>query len=82
MTKLDLQHRMLELKHQWKLLRADDDSNSDDSNSTEVAGERRKKTRQYIRNHPSNLKDSLAKFHSLGVVGEALQVSGQSQWVE
>ena len=43
--KLDLQHRMLELKHQWKLLRAEDDSNSDDSTLTEVAGERRKKSK-------------------------------------
>ena len=39
MRKLDLQHRMLELKHQCKLLRADDDSNSDDSTLTEVAGD-------------------------------------------
>ena len=35
---------MLELKHQWKLLRADDDSNSDDSTLTEVAGGRHKKS--------------------------------------
>ena len=45
MRKLDLQHRTLELKHQWKLLKADDDSNSDDSTLTEVAGERRKKSK-------------------------------------
>ena len=45
MRKLDLQHRMLELKHQWKLLRADDDSNSDDSTLTEVAGERSEKSK-------------------------------------
>ena len=45
MRKLDLQHRMLELKHQWKLLRADDDSNSDDSTLREVAGERRQKSK-------------------------------------
>ena len=43
--KLDLQHRMLELKHQWKILRADEDSNSDDSTLTEVAGQRRKKSK-------------------------------------
>ena len=82
MRKLDLQHRMLELKHQWKLLRAEDDSNSDDSTLTEVAGDRRRKARQYMRNHPSNLKDSRAKISPLGVVAETLQVSGQSQWVE
>ena len=45
MRNLDLQHRMLEVKHQWKLLRADDNSNSDDSKLTEVAGERRKKSK-------------------------------------
>ena len=44
MRKLDFQHRMLERKHQWKLLRADDESNSDDSTLTDVAGERRKKS--------------------------------------
>ena len=42
---MDLQHRMLELKHQGKLLRADDDSNSDYSTLTEVAGEGRKKSK-------------------------------------
>ena len=45
MGKLDLQHRMLELKHQWKLLRADDNSNNDDSTLTEAAGERSKKSK-------------------------------------
>ena len=52
MRKLDLQHRMLELKHQWKLLRADDDSNSDDSTLTEVAGERRKKSKAVYEKSP------------------------------
>ena len=45
MRELDLQHRMLELKHQWKLLRAEEDSNSDNSTLAEVAGERRKKSK-------------------------------------
>ena len=44
MRKLDFQPRMLELKHQWELLRAEDNSNSDDSMLTEVAGERREKS--------------------------------------
>ena len=52
MRKLDLQHRMLELKHQWKLLRADDDSNSDDSTLTEFAGERRKKSNAVFEKSP------------------------------
>ena len=52
MRKLDLQHRMLELKHQWKLLRADDDSNSDDSTLTEVAGERRRKSKAVYEKSP------------------------------
>ena len=52
MRKLDLQHRMLELKHQWKLLRADDDSNSDDTTLTEVAGERRKKSKAVYQKSP------------------------------
>ena len=52
MRKLDLQHRMLELKHQWNLLRADDDSNSDDSTLTEVAGERRKKSKAVYEKSP------------------------------
>ena len=52
MRKLDLQHRMLELKHQWKLLRADDDSNSNDSTLTEVAGERRKKSKAVYEKSP------------------------------
>ena len=45
MRKLDLEHRILELKHQWKLLRADDYSNNGDSTLTEVPGERRKKSK-------------------------------------
>ena len=52
MRKLDSQHRMLELKHQWKLLRADDDSNSDDSTLTEVAGDRRKKSKAVYEKPP------------------------------
>ena len=52
MRKLDLQHRMLELKRQWKLLRADDDSNSDDSTLTEVTGERRRKSKAVYENSP------------------------------
>ena len=52
MRKLDLHHRMLELKHQWKLLRADDDSNSDDSTLTEVAGERCKKSKAVYEKSP------------------------------
>ena len=52
MRKLDLQHRMLDLKHQWKLLRADYDSNSDDSTLTEVAGERRKKSKAVYEKSP------------------------------
>ena len=52
MRNLDLQHRMLELKHQWKLLRADDDSNSDDSTLTEVAGERSKKSKAVCEKSP------------------------------
>ena len=52
MRKLDLQHRMLELKHQWKLLRADNDSNSDDFALTEVAGERRKKSKAVYEKSP------------------------------
>ena len=43
---------MLELKHQWKLLRAEDDSNSDDSTLTEVAGERRKKSKAVYEKSP------------------------------
>ena len=50
--KLDLQHRILELKHQWKLFRADDDSNSDDSTLMEVAGERRKKSKAVYEKSP------------------------------
>ena len=52
MRKLDLQHRMLKLKRQWKLLRADDDSNSNDSTLTEVAGERRKKSKAVYEKSP------------------------------
>ena len=52
MRKLDLQHRMLELKHQWKLLKAVDDSNSDDSTLTEVAGERRMRSKAVYEKSP------------------------------
>ena len=52
MRKLDLQHRMLELKHQWKLLRADDDSNSNDSTLTEFAGEGRNKSKAVYEKSP------------------------------
>ena len=52
MRKLDFQRRMLELKNQWKLLRAEDDSNSDDSTLTEVAGERRKKSKAVYEKTP------------------------------
>ena len=52
MRKLDLPHRMLELKQQWKLLRADDDSNSDDSTLREVAGDRRKKSKAVYEKSP------------------------------
>ena len=45
LRKMDLQDRMLELKRQWKLLRADDNSNSNYSPLTEVASERRKKSK-------------------------------------
>ena len=74
MRKLDLHHRMPELKHQWKLLRADDDSDSDDSTLTEVAGERRKKSKAVYEKSPIKPE----RFP----VGEALQVSGQSQRVD
>ena len=50
--KLDLQHRMLELKHQWKVLRAGNNSNSDDSTLTEVAGERHKKSNAMYEKSP------------------------------
>ena len=53
MRKPELQHRMLELKHQWELLRADNDSNSDDSTLTEVAGERRKKSKAVYEKSPT-----------------------------
>ena len=43
---------MLELKHQCKLLRADEDSNSDDSTLTEVAGERRKESKAVYEKSP------------------------------
>ena len=83
MRKLDLQYRMLELKHQWKLLRADDDSNSDDSTMTEVADERRKKSKAVYEKSPIKPENFPGqRFQPLGVVGETLQVSGQSQWVE
>ena len=52
LPKLDLQHRMRELKHLWKLLRANDDSNSDDFTPTEVAGERRKKSKAVYEKSP------------------------------
>ena len=56
MRKLDLQHPMLELKQQWKLLRADDESNSDDCTLTEVTGERRKKSKAVYEKSPIKLK--------------------------
>ena len=56
MRKLDLQHEILELKHQWRLLRADDDSNSVDSKLSEVAGERRKKRKAVYEKSPIKLE--------------------------
>ena len=52
MRKLDFQHRMLELKQQLKLLRADDDSDSDYSTLREVAGDRRKKSKAVYEKSP------------------------------
>ena len=69
MKKLDLQHRMLELKHQWKLLRADDDSNSDDSTLTEFAGERRKKSKAVYEKSPIKPKRFPAKVSTVGSCG-------------
>ena len=61
MRKLDLQHRMLELKHQCKLLRADDYSNSDDSTLTEAAGERRRKSKAVYEKSPIKPERFLGK---------------------